>query len=93
MECSSLVLVMSPRTKEQTAGEGESTMKEYIVSADIRTQEMMGLLSKYEIVRCKDCKWLKQRDEECGGRYWCKRMSFETKPDGFCAWGERKVES
>lgn len=60
-------------------------MKEYIVSADIRTQEMMGLLSKYEIVRCRDCKHY-GLGRRCG---WSCRF---VKPDGFCAWGERKVE-
>ena len=44
---------------------------------------------KGEIVRCRDCEYLEPRDEECGGRNWCKRMSFEVEPDGFCAWCER----
>ena len=45
-----------------------------------------------EIVRCRDCVWLKPRDEENGGRNWCKNMSFETEPDGFCSRGERRSE-
>ena len=47
-------------------------------------------LTGEEIVRCRDCEFLNPRDEECGGRNWCKRMSFEVVPDGFCAWGERR---
>lgn len=71
-------------------------MSEYII-----TDKQLGLIQDFanvcvedeklpNIVRCRDCVWLKPRDEENGGRNWCKNMSFETEPDGFCAWGERK---
>jgi len=53
-------------------------------------REESQLVMRGELVRCRDCEYLKPRDEECGGRNWCKRMSFEVTPDGFCAWGERR---
>jgi hypothetical protein len=66
-------------------------MSEYILERNYDTKNgTFSTVKREEIVRCKGCKWLKQRDEECGGRDWCKRMSFETQPEGFCAWGERR---
>ena len=45
-----------------------------------------------EIVRCRDCKHLKERKKrpnhvcDYGVEYW------GLEPDGFCAWGERRSE-
>lgn len=47
-----------------------------------------------EIVRCKDCKWC----VEDGAFFECRHFSCHIswnegqEPDGFCAWGERKVD-
>ena len=45
------------------------------------------------IVRCRDCKhwqpWMKGAKPEC----WAYGEPIETEPDGFCAWGERKVDA
>lgn len=68
-------------------------MKEYIVSADIRTQEMMGLLSKYEIVRCRDCRYYASNMHECMRLdEWEDSLWFAVEPDDFCSSGEREVE-
>lgn len=45
-----------------------------------------------EIVRCRDCKHCKRRNGILPPTV-CERWgyyNFETEPDGFCAWGERK---
>jgi len=45
------------------------------------------------IVRCRDCERfaVDQSDHEYRSGWWCKRWNTDmVKPDGFCAWGERK---
>lgn len=47
------------------------------------------------IVRCKDCKYYDHVDLFDDEMWWCIRGAsdenvFEVKPDGFCAWGERR---
>lgn len=51
-----------------------------------------GFQQREEIVRCSDCKWLRvgMSDHEYRSGYWCDMGRFDPKPDGFCAWGERK---
>ena len=47
-----------------------------------------------EVVRCRDCKHCKQRDGILPPTI-CERWgyyNFETEPDRFCAWGERRDE-
>lgn len=45
-----------------------------------------------EVVRCRDCKLCDERY----GRMLCRRdmscdeIALDVKPDGFCAWGERR---
>lgn len=46
-----------------------------------------------EVVRCEDCKRfaVDQSDHEYRSGWWCHRWNTDmVKPDGFCAWGERK---
>lgn len=46
-----------------------------------------------EIVRCRDCKrfTIDQSDHDYRSGWWCKRWDTDmVKPDGFCAWGDRK---
>lgn len=61
-------------------------MSEYITMWVVRPENSC---IREEVVRCMDCEFFNFRDEECGGRNWCKRMSFEVTLDGFCAWGKR----
>lgn len=47
-----------------------------------------------QIVRCRDCKWLRvdMSDHEYRSGYWCGMGRFDPKLDGFCAWGERREQ-
>ena len=60
-------------------------MSEYIVEiADNMWAPDLYSFDKSEIeriVRCKDCKHFEH----------CRLQMISNKPDGFCAWGERKV--
>ena len=67
-------------------------MSEYVVeepscdgSASWRVRE--------SIVRCRDCKRfsLDNSDHDYRSGWWCHRWNTDmVKPDGFCAWGERR---
>ncbi len=68
-------------------------MAEYVVeepsdrSASWRVHE--------RIVRCRDCEHfaVDQSDHEYRSGWWCKRWNTDmVKPDGFCAWGERRED-
>ncbi|MEE1210292.1 MAG: hypothetical protein U0K60_09670 [Parafannyhessea umbonata] len=46
-----------------------------------------------EVVRCRDCKRfsLDNSDHDYRSGWWCHRWYTDmVKPDGFCAWGERR---
>lgn len=43
-----------------------------------------------EIVRCLDCGSCQYEFEFGGGRFWCVLLNRNTKPDCFCAWGEKR---
>ena len=48
-----------------------------------------------EVVRCRDCACFSVDDSDHDYRtgWWCKRWYTDmVKPDGFCAWGERKEQ-
>lgn len=52
--------------------------------------EIAELKQEAEVVRCKDCDFVKQNSSS--GLYHCNRRGFyseEVKPDGFCGYGER----
>lgn len=57
---------------------------------------IMGVMAsrqREEIVRCGDCKEFAFGNVECETVDWCDYWdAFVESPDGFCAWGERKVE-
>lgn len=64
---------------------------EYIGYIDPWTDEER--LTDEEMVRCRDCKHFEvdQSDHEYRSGWWCKRWNTDmVKPDGFCAWGERR---
>lgn len=53
-----------------------------------------GVPVREEIVRCRDCKRfaIDQSDHEYRSGWWCHRWDTDmVKPDGFCAWGERRI--
>ena len=46
-----------------------------------------------QVVRCRDCKRfrLDNSDHDYRSGWWCHRWNTDmVKPDGFCAWGERR---
>ena len=52
-------------------------------------------LSDEEIVRCRDCKHfaVDQSDHDYRSGWWCHRWNTDmVKPDGYCAWGERRED-
>lgn len=54
---------------------------------------LQGVPVREEIVRCRDCKrfGLDNSDHDYRSGWWCHRWNTDmVKPDGFCAWGERK---
>lgn len=52
----------------------------------------LGLIQGEEIVRCGDCKEFRESDTTCHSWQWHNwDAPIEVDPDGFCAWGERKV--
>ena len=69
-------------------------MSDYIVTCDEETASWIGndADSMERLVRCRDCKWLRvdMSDHEYRSGYWCGMGRFDPKPDGFCAWGERR---
>ena len=42
------------------------------------------------VVRCRDCEYASYDGVLSTG--WCNENCREVRPDGFCSWGERKVE-
>lgn len=70
-------------------------MSEYIVTAEILTPEIRNILSKFEIIRCRDCKhyrdheWIIATDVSDVCHFWHGKPT-KVDPDGFCAWGERR---
>ena len=48
-----------------------------------------------EVVRCRDCERfaVDQSDHDYRSGWWCHRWNTDmVKPDGFCAWGERRED-
>lgn len=66
-------------------------MTEYIIDTGVTGCD--GYCPARErIVRCKDCKWNEVLWAENGGYQLCVRgdVMRMNKPNGFCAWGERR---
>ena len=64
-------------------------MSEHICKADAKNLAILKPYLREEIVRCRDCKrW------ESGCCDWNPYYDdpVDDKPDGFCAWGERRAE-
>ena len=48
-----------------------------------------------QVARCRDCKRfsLDNSDHDYRSGWWCHRWNTDmVKPDGFCAWGERRED-
>lgn len=45
-----------------------------------------------EIVRCSDCKCCDEEHYVAWGRVWHCEQFGDVKPDGFCAWPERRED-
>lgn len=59
-------------------------MSEYIYSFDgVTEQGIETYMRREEIVRCRDCE----------GKDYCEAYQDYKNPNGFCAWGERKVDA
>lgn len=78
-------------------------MTEYILERNYDTKNgTFNTVKREEIVRCRDCKHYRFIDrsdifqDDRHNDSFCLRFvdgkRMEVEPDGFCAWGERKVE-
>lgn len=66
-------------------------MSEYICGTDGHEGHW---LTGEEIVRCRDCEEFAFGDVEYATVDWCDYWgAYVESPDGFCAWGERKVDA
>ena len=69
-------------------------MSEHIIEVEYDT--LNGTYTqkrREEIVRCRDCKRfsLDNSDHDYRSGWWCHRWNTDmVKPDGYCAWGERR---
>lgn len=69
----------------------------------LKVSDAMHARKRELIVRCRDCKHCREHDMRCYGgkrdQLLCHHFSMTSgaglpvKPDGFCAWGERKVKA
>lgn len=57
-------------------------------------EHQLAMYGYVKVVRCRDCRWLDHHNlylcmlPDGDGGYAC----WVVEPDGFCAWGERRVE-
>ena len=68
-------------------------MGEYIVNLTPKLYTDLRFRRGEPIVRCRDCKRfsLDNSDHDYRTGWWCHRWNTDmVKPDGFCAWGERR---
>ena len=65
-------------------------MSEYIVDIGFMSQPNLGVSIREEIVRCRDCKYFTTNIHRS---YCMKSIITLYSPDGFCTWGERKVDA
>ena len=66
-------------------------MSEYIIEVEYDILNGTFTQKRHEeIVRCKDCKHY--TDDEMEYYHYCGSWCEQVTPDGFCAWGVRKVD-
>lgn len=66
-------------------------MSEYIVCPHCHNP--LSQSEYVKVVRCRDCKRfsLDNSDHDYRSGWWCHRWNTDmVKPDGYCAWGERR---
>ncbi len=51
--------------------------------------DMCKLMDSLQIVRCRDCKYYMHSSWHRCDLY---SIAHEVKPDGFCAWGEKRLQ-
>lgn len=93
-------IIDTEKINELNRGNVTSWLSPYAIS-DIsvfppRIKETHFAVTLPEIVRCRDCKRfsLDNSDHDYRSGWWCHRWNTDmVKPDGFCAWGERKVDA
>ena len=65
------------------------------MSEHIYWQDDSGLYKREEIVRCRDCAYICNREYANGLEFhtcsYFDSEHAEVEPDGFCAWGERRT--
>lgn len=74
-------------------------MSEYIVRMprdmpyELKAELNAWYVNSEPIVRCRDCRWLREDDALWVCDHWAANIAWVDgmKPDGFCAWGERRV--
>lgn len=70
-----------------------------VVTDDDRLMALWGLPVRERIVRCRDCKhyvdheWFIATDVSDVCHFWADGNGVKVEPDGFCKWGERKVDA
>lgn len=65
-------------------------MAEYIVDT---TEGVLHARTTGELVRCRDCSHVYEHHDARGRWLLCNlQLYFEVKPDGFCAWGEKRED-
>lgn len=71
-------------------------MSEHIIEVEYDTFNGTYTQKRHEeIVRCRDCKRfsLDNSDHDYRSGWWCHRWNTDmVKPDGYCAWGERRAD-
>ena len=64
-------------------------MAEYIFEIIKDSDGVDCYIKRGEVVRCKDCKYYEETDEDVGT---CLLVQAGADPDGFCAWAERRED-
>ena len=65
------------------------------IGAYFKVRDAMHERKRERIVRCRDCACFSVDDSDHDYRtgWWCKRWYTDmVKPDGFCAWGEKRED-
>ena len=60
----------------------------YVQVVDVGDIEEAIAVDAVEVVRCKDCKFIINREDRTHGCY--RHFVEDCKPDDFCSYGERK---
>lgn len=72
-------------------------MSEYIIKTTNMPEHVREALGTWyeineEVVRCGDCKCCDEEHYGAWGRVWHCEKFGDVKPDGFCAWPERRED-